>query len=60
MDKNKVAQAAETIHKALQLQKFTGEETVCLLKCLERLLEVQALEKGLRLVSDKDFKGVHA
>ncbi len=60
MDKNKIAAAANTIHKALQMQKFTAEETVALLKCLERLLEVQCMEKGLRIVSDKQFEGVHS
>ena len=58
INREKVSQAAIKIQKALQMQSFTADESICLLKCLEKLLEVRCLEKGMRIVSDSSAKVV--
>jgi hypothetical protein len=52
LDREKVSRVAQKIQLALKMQRFTADESLCLLKCLEKLLEVQCEFNGLRVVRE--------
>lgn len=51
IDKEKVAFAAKKITMSLERMQFNADESICLLKCLERTLVCQAIEKDLVVAS---------
>lgn len=60
MDRDKITQSVVAITAMLTARKFTGEETVALLKCLEHVFKCQAIEKDLVIASLKKIKAVAA
>lgn len=58
MNKQKVEFAVTKIVQSLDRMQFTADESVCLLKCLERVLVVQAIEKDLVVASKKKIMEV--
>lgn len=56
INREKIKRAATQITTAMQMQKFTADETVALLKCIERVMNVQAFEKDLVVVSLQQIK----
>ncbi len=53
LNREKVAFAANKIVQNLEQNRFTSEETVALLKCLDRVTQAQCLDRDLVLVSKK-------
>ena len=56
MNREKVKVAAGQITTALRAQGFTADETVALLKCLERVFNVQCFEKDLVVVGMQQLR----
>ncbi len=58
INKEKVSMAAQKIVMSLGLMRFTGEETVALIKCLDHLTKANCLENDLVVVSKKKLMKV--
>lgn len=55
MNREKVALVAKRITEALLTLKFTADETVALLKCLDHLNHSQAIEKDMIVTTKRNL-----
>ena len=58
MNREKISRATKAILLLLSENKFTPDESTALLKCLEHVLQTQAIENDLVVASLKKIKAV--
>jgi hypothetical protein len=58
MNKEKIQWTVNKIVASMDRMSFTADESICLIKCLERVLVVQAIEKDLVVTSLTKLKEV--
>lgn len=58
MNREKITHAATNIVAALEAMRFTPDETVALLKCLDQLTHSQAIDREMIVTTKRDILAV--
>jgi len=58
LNKDKITVTANEIMQGLLKRRFTADETICLIKCLDKITQSQAVDHGLVVTTKKQIMEV--